>query len=300
MVLNIGENVKKLRLEKGITQEQLAEHLAITYQSVSKWENNITNPDIYLIPQIAEYFEIPIDELFKPNMKGYKNKAQRLLAIYEQSGKKEDFEKAEKEYEKIFSENKADGEDMRCYGVLNESRSYALVAKAEELYKQAISMGTQAESQLISLLSKTSRNEENITNQEEALKNDPDSVRSWQLLVSAYICAQMYEKTLDVAKKGIEKFPNDADLLSMCGDACRMQEKYNDAIRYHEKAIKHDPSYIGSYYSLAFIYQDMHKYNEAIIAWENVVKYNLGAGFDVDMAWPQKEIAKLKSLIENM
>ena len=38
MALNIGENIKRLRTEKGTTQEQLAEHLSITYQSVSKWD----------------------------------------------------------------------------------------------------------------------------------------------------------------------------------------------------------------------------------------------------------------------
>ncbi|MCL2187965.1 MAG: helix-turn-helix domain-containing protein [Defluviitaleaceae bacterium] len=47
MTFNIGENIKQLRAEKGVTQEQLAEHLGITYQSVSKWENNITAPDLH-------------------------------------------------------------------------------------------------------------------------------------------------------------------------------------------------------------------------------------------------------------
>ena len=65
MALNIGENIKKLRAEKGVTQEQLAEHLSITYQSVSKWENNITAPDLYLIPEIAKYFGMSIDKLFQ-------------------------------------------------------------------------------------------------------------------------------------------------------------------------------------------------------------------------------------------
>ena len=65
MALNIGENIKKLRAEKGVTQEQLAEHLSITYQSVSKWENNITAPDVHLIPAIAKYFGMSIDKLFQ-------------------------------------------------------------------------------------------------------------------------------------------------------------------------------------------------------------------------------------------
>jgi len=65
MAFNIGENIKQLRTEKGVTQEQLAEHLGITYQSVSKWENNITAPDLQHIPSIAEYFGVSINKLFK-------------------------------------------------------------------------------------------------------------------------------------------------------------------------------------------------------------------------------------------
>ncbi|MCL2546916.1 MAG: helix-turn-helix domain-containing protein [Oscillospiraceae bacterium] len=65
MALNIGENIKTLRTEKGVTQEQLAEYLSITYQSVSKWENNITTPDLYLIPMIAEFFGVSVNRLFR-------------------------------------------------------------------------------------------------------------------------------------------------------------------------------------------------------------------------------------------
>jgi len=299
MVLSIGGNIKKLRAEKGVTQEQLAEHLAITYQSVSKWENNITVPDLYLIPKIAEYFDIFIDELFKPNMVGYKNTAQRLLAVYEQTGKKEDFDKADKAYEKIFSEEKADGVDKRLYGILNEYRSYALAAKAEDLYRQAISMGIETESQLLYLLSKTGRNEENIATQEAFMRENPDNIRSWQLLVFAYEYAKMYDKAYETAQKGLAKFPNNAALLGACGDLCRMLKKYDEAIDYHEKAIVCDPGLGGSYYSLAFIYKDLNQYNEAITAWENVKRFCAEKGLDVEMQWPSNEIAKLQALLDD-
>ena len=65
MKLNIGENIRKLRSENQVTQEQLANHLLISCQAVSKWENNVSTPDITLIPVIAEYFDVQIDELFK-------------------------------------------------------------------------------------------------------------------------------------------------------------------------------------------------------------------------------------------
>ena len=298
MLISIGENIKKLRAERGVTQEQLAEHLAITYQSVSKWENNVTAPDLQFIPMIAEYFEVSIDELFKQNMKGYKNKAERLFAIYEQSGKKEDFDRADAEYEKIFAENKGDREDMRSYGVLNEYRSVALAKKAEELYRQAIDEGEEAEAQLMQLLSRTSRNEENIKNQEEALKNEPDNVRNWRLLVLAYDFANFYEKAFETAKKGLEKFPNDVSLLRSAGDLCRTFKRYDEALKYHEQSIAQNPDNGGSYYSIAFIYKDLKKYKEAIEAWKKVDNFYIEKGYGVERQWPQQEIAKLQVIIE--
>ena len=62
--MNIGNKIKALRKAKGITQEQLANAVGISFQAVSKWENNIALPDITLAPVLANYFGISMDELF--------------------------------------------------------------------------------------------------------------------------------------------------------------------------------------------------------------------------------------------
>ena len=68
MKVEIGTRIRELRLQKGITQEQLATYIGISYQAVSKWENNVTSPDIQLLPQLAVYFGVKIDEFFEmPN-----------------------------------------------------------------------------------------------------------------------------------------------------------------------------------------------------------------------------------------
>lgn len=64
MTLEIGKRIKALRLKKGITQEQLANELLLAPQSVSKWENNQTTPDISLLPQLSALLGVTIDELF--------------------------------------------------------------------------------------------------------------------------------------------------------------------------------------------------------------------------------------------
>lgn len=61
--LNLAEQIKSCRTAKNITQEELAKVLGVTNQSVSKWEAGICCPDIGLLPDIADFFGITIDEL---------------------------------------------------------------------------------------------------------------------------------------------------------------------------------------------------------------------------------------------
>lgn len=59
----LAENIIALRRGKNITQEQLAAFLGVTKASVSKWENRQSLPDLVLVPQIAAFFGVSIDEL---------------------------------------------------------------------------------------------------------------------------------------------------------------------------------------------------------------------------------------------
>ncbi len=58
--MNIGDNIKYLRTAAGLTQEQLANSLGVSFQAISKWETNSNMPDIQLLPQIAQLFGISI------------------------------------------------------------------------------------------------------------------------------------------------------------------------------------------------------------------------------------------------
>lgn len=58
-----GQRFLKLRKARGLTQEDIAKKLNISAQAVSKWENDISSPDISLLPEIASIFNITIDEL---------------------------------------------------------------------------------------------------------------------------------------------------------------------------------------------------------------------------------------------
>ena len=62
--MELGKKIRQLRLKAGLTQEQLAEHMGVVPQSVSKWETGAAMPDITLLPLIAETFGVTIDDLF--------------------------------------------------------------------------------------------------------------------------------------------------------------------------------------------------------------------------------------------
>ncbi len=61
--MEIGNVIKRLRLQKRITQEELAEILGVSVQTVSRWENNINYPDLVMLPEIASLFHVTTDYL---------------------------------------------------------------------------------------------------------------------------------------------------------------------------------------------------------------------------------------------
>ena len=77
----IGNNIKRIRQNKGVTQEQLGDIIGVTGQAISKWENGSALPDIQVLPKLADYFGISIDELmgYKLNALTYKEQFVKFM-----------------------------------------------------------------------------------------------------------------------------------------------------------------------------------------------------------------------------
>ena len=59
----LGEQIKKLRCQKGFTQQQLANYLHISPSAVGMWEKNRNEPDVETLKQLADFFDVTIDYL---------------------------------------------------------------------------------------------------------------------------------------------------------------------------------------------------------------------------------------------
>lgn len=96
--LHVAENLVKLRREKGVTQEALASFLNVTKASVSKWENGQSLPDILMLPQIATYFDVKIDDFlgYEPQLSN-----EQIQKIYQELA----MEFASEPFEEVFAKS---------------------------------------------------------------------------------------------------------------------------------------------------------------------------------------------------
>lgn len=125
--LNIARIIHSLRKEKGISQDVLAEYLSVSKAAVSKWETSQSYPDIVLLPKIATYFNISVDELlgYKPQLSS--KEIQKLYTELSHAFTVEPFDEVITRCQRIIQEY------YSCYPLLNQMGglylNYANMAK---------------------------------------------------------------------------------------------------------------------------------------------------------------------------
>ena len=70
---SIGETIANLRKQKGMTQSELAEKMNVTDKAVSKWERDLSCPDINTISKLADVLDVSVEELLKAKKQDYSN-----------------------------------------------------------------------------------------------------------------------------------------------------------------------------------------------------------------------------------
>lgn len=138
MQIKIGENLRKLRVKNELTQEKLAEVFGVSPQAISRWENNSAYPDITILPSLANYYNVSIDELMGMDDIRSTTTTTRIFSLvheYESQGKIDEAIQALREAIKVYPNH---------FGLLSEL-ALALTLKTgmdakSELAKEAVAL----------------------------------------------------------------------------------------------------------------------------------------------------------------
>lgn len=295
----IGKNIKKLRNERKLTQEQLAEHLKISYQAISKWENGTTVPDTMMLPAIAAFFEVTIDELFKPNIVAYRSLADRYASIYEMTRNLDDFIKAEKESRKMIESGNYTNEDLRTRGVIFQFCAAACLKEAIRLFEQVLQSDCrdeayyQTQRQLVYLKSQYNRNSENIAYYEKLVYENPDMIDNYASLIMAYQFEGQFDKAFNIVKQGLEKEPDNAMLLHFAGEISRSLGQTEDAFSYWKQSFQRDPELLANLYSIADMHEKLGDIDNAINVYKEIEQWMEDHGKDIEVEDPRREMKRL-------
>lgn len=300
-----SENLKKFRVAKKLTQEQVAETLGISTQTVSRWECNTTLPDVMILPKIAELYCVTIDDLYKESSIAYDNYAQRLGSVFEASHKPEDFMQAYVEYNKLLKSGEYTTEDLRLYGILHQYMMEVCRDKAEEIFDRVIKKGPVEDPETYwstyrqkgYFLWELGRNQETINAFLPLVEAGSNEVQEWICLIQAYSFATEYDTALQWVQKAEARFPENASLHIYAGDLMRELSRYDEAFTHWNRALEMNPECLAPAYSMASCYEELDDFENACATYNRIADNLENRGFDVEARYPRTMAYKCREKI---
>lgn len=299
------KNLKRFRVAKNMTQEQAAEALGVSTQTVSRWECNTTLPDVTVLPKIAALYCVTIDDLYKETSVAYDNYASRLCSVFEASHKPEDFMQAEMEYRKLLKSGEYTTEDLRSYGILHQYMMQVCRDKAEELFDRVIKKGSVEDPEVYwstrrqkgYFLWEIGRNQENIDTFLPLVEAGSNELQEWICLIQAYTFAENLDTAWEWVRKAESKFPESAILHIYAGDLLRSMKRYDKAFIHWRRALEMEPEWCDSAYSMASCYEEMGDYENACAVYTQIADNLERRGFDAEVNWPRSLAEKCREKI---
>lgn len=306
---SLAQNIRKLRETNNVTQEQLAKYLNISYQAISKWENGLTVPNTLMLPQIAHFFDVSIDDLFMGDLSsnGPRNEAEKWLWTYEETNSLEDFVRAESEYSKLSASSKQTPQDELNYAILYYCGTVELRKKTLKLFDDLIAKYKEADTEMFHrakrqknvFLKEIGRTKENIV-LEEAYFNDHKEREDYFDMVSAYYWGMQFEDAFHVLQEMNEKYQvEDFRRYLWAGDICRELHRYDEAFQYWEKAMNFrlEKDGLDPLFSMAFCYEELKQYEKAADSWKRIVEWDRKRGYLTSSQFVMKNLERVSSLI---
>lgn len=299
----LSRNLKKFRLSQNLTQEQAAEALNVSAQTISRWECCTTLPEATKLPEIAQLYGVTIDDLFKNNAVAYRNYAQRLAAVYESSGRSEDFILAEREFHRLIDRGDYVPDDLRMLGVIYQFMMISCAEKAQHWFDHTLQEGNsdpelchRTQLQKMRLLAQTGKGAELIARWEEAVEDSPHNAENHVLLTAAYMYTGRYAEALACAESAMLEFPGEWELCVYAGESCIHLSRYGEAIRYADHALQLRPTWLDAKYVKARCYEKMGEAERAAGLYREIASDLRQEGAEVEA---ESEIEHAKHILDS-
>jgi transcriptional regulator with XRE-family HTH domain len=267
----MSRNLKRFRVSKKLTQEQVAVLLGVNAQTISRWECSTSLPDVMLLPEIARLYGVTIDDLYRETSVAYENYAQRLAAQYEASRDPQDFLWAEQEFTRLIAKGNDSAEDLRTFGITYQYMMLYCQEKALYWLDRAIAAAKDTEpnvlrrssAQKMRVLALLGRSEEALVKQQALAALHPNDVEAQRLLLIALIYAEKNEEAYAFVEKCMARFPEEWEFYVHASDIARKLGCYEEALRYADCAIAMHPTGVDAKYSKAWCYEKLEQYQDA-------------------------------------
>lgn len=300
-----SNNLRRLRQSKGYTQEQVADHLGVSPQSVSRWECGTTFPDILLLPAIAEHYCVTVDDLFREGVDAYKHYADRLSSLYESTRDRDDFIRADNEYRRLIDSGKHTTEDLRSYGCIHMMAMWECADKAMMAFNEIIAKGPEGDPrtyyrtrlQKMQLLHSLGHNELNLERQRAALAESPNEPWEHVLMLAALCNAKQYAQARQQFLSSIQLHPNTSELYVYGSDACKELGLMDEAMDWLDKGLALDPDLCDAKYAKAYYYEELGNWAKAMEVWTSLTADLEARGFTIEAEEPRKKAEECRAKI---
>lgn len=273
--MDIGKQIKTLRLAKEVKQEELAEYLGVSFQAVSKWETGASVPDIALLPNLAVFFGVTIDELFQiPNEEEF----ERIENMFwhERRIPAETFDHCIRFLEGILAQEPRNVRAYSCLAELYNHRAKSDHEVAGEYARKVLELDPDEKRGWVALLEANGgvcgdewydNHFEVIEYFRDFLEKNPGNYRGLYAIIENLLADKWYDEAVPYIEQ-IRTVAKNQQYEVYMGDVMLGKGNLEKAVEYWNAAVEHYPERWQAYCDRADRFKKLGRYEEALADYE--------------------------------
>lgn len=273
--MDIGKKIKALRVAKETKQEELADYLGVSFQAVSKWETGASVPDIALLPNIAVFFGVTIDELFQiPNEAEFERIEN--MVWQERRIPAETFSHSVRFLEGVIREEPGNVRAYVCLAYLYNHRAKSDHEAAGEYAKKALELEPDGKGGWVAFLEANNgvcgdewydNHFEVIEYFKDFLQKNPGNYQGLYAIIENLLSDKRYDEALPYIEQ-IRSAAKTQQYEVYMGDVMLGKGELDRAVAYWNEAVEHFPHRWQAYCDRADRFKKLGRMREAIDDYE--------------------------------